>query len=138
MCEIASGDYSWAQLRERHHFHNVSRFAKRYALEIEDIRKSMVDGVIQECAGLWISKQAMRIAEYQEIVEAINRKLHELETSGAKWWPVQALKVKLETLRMVAEELGQIPERQRTPEERQQLEYAVKGIATAELEGRLK
>jgi hypothetical protein len=139
MCDIASGDYTWVQLRDRHQYRNVTRFARQHKLEIEDIRNSMVEGAIAECAGLWIAQKAMRVAEYQEIVEAINRKLHELESSGAKWFPVQALKVKAETLRAVAEELGQIPERPKADNsEGPPVDYAIRGIGTDELAARLR
>ena len=137
MQDIASGDYSHQQLRDRYNYQNIRRFVAKYALEIEDIRKNNIAEVRKECAGLWIADRTMRIAQYQDIVDKIDKKIHDLAYTGSTYLPFQALKIKAEVLRLVAEELGQIPEKKRTAEEQGFLEYAVKGISTAELQGQL-
>jgi hypothetical protein len=65
MRELAAGGQSQEAIAAKHGVTQgaVSQFAKKYAVEIQEIRENMAD----EFAGLWITKKHNRLAMYEEI-----------------------------------------------------------------------
>lgn len=88
----------------------LSRIARRYAEEIEELRREGQEKVIKEATGLWVRETHLRIAALQEIVEDILRR-----AKGGGHIPATAYKVAVEGIHEVAVQLGQIPEKVESP-----------------------
>lgn len=77
----------------------VTQFARRYALEIDQIKAAIND----KFAGLWIASQENRIVAYQEE--------YALAMGSDKHDHHEWIKARTAILHTVAEELGQLPPR---------------------------
>lgn len=106
------------------HQSSISRFAARWAPEIELARTDLVAAL--EASGLWITERAARIAVYQEQVREGMEDYQLNASNGAVARIVQT------ALRSVAEELGQL----RTTVEHDggmQIEYTFNGVRPEDL-----
>jgi hypothetical protein len=74
----------------------IANYAKRYAMEIQEITDSMED----ELSGLWIAKKRNRVAEYQRKYEDLDELV---DDEG-----IGAIALQTRILRWVAEELGHL------------------------------
>jgi hypothetical protein len=119
----------------------IRTFRDRNEDDIREVRDSLLQEVVSETAGLWISKKANRIAEYQEDVEKLNESL-------ARWVPGADYRLdmaakglmatKHNALKNVAEELAQLPTRSSAPQvDENVFHYTIVGATTDGLRGDL-
>lgn len=87
----------------------ITDFKRKYAQDIERLRESVND----EMQGLWVASKFNRIAEYQQTLEDIEDTMGKLLSVGTVLGPgdMALIKEKRNLLRQVAEELGQLPNR---------------------------
>ncbi len=102
MRELAMGEFSKLKLADRYGMtqQGVSEFARRHALEIDNIREKIAD----EFAGLPLARKENRLAAYEDVVQRI---LAHDKGDHHEW-----LKAEMIALRNIAEETGQLPPRQ--------------------------
>jgi predicted transcriptional regulator len=84
----------------------VSYFARRHREAIDAVAAKLDD----EFAGLWIATKRARIAEYQQLVEDIEKLLDDSETRANVNY-AEVARTKLAALKQASEELGQLPGR---------------------------
>lgn len=96
----------------------VSKFAKRNAGIIEEIRNNLED----EMAGLWVAKKRNRIAYLMRQVELVEEAQADgVELDGA------ILRAGQSAIKAIAEELGQLPSRLTVVQPPQQVTYIIEG-----------
>lgn len=117
----------------------VKSFEDRNYDAIQEIRLALLEEVVNETAGLWISHKAKRIAEYQEDVDLINIRLANLEDEDElEPATLTAIRTKHNALKSVAEELAQLPTRSTTPQvDENVFHYSIVGTTTEGLRGDL-
>lgn len=98
----------------------ITAFRDRHNLELLGLQKTLDE----EVNDLWIAHKANRIAEYQSNYEGI----------GDPGRNVGLIRVGNELLRMVAEELGQIPTKVGIQVNNQQIHYSIEGIDLEKLQ----
>lgn len=99
--DLAANEVTRAELARRNGVTRgyVTQFAKRYALEIDTIKRDLDNAF----AGLWIADKENRIVAYQaDYVAAATS-----DKAGHHEW----IKARTQILHQVAEELGQLPPR---------------------------
>lgn len=96
----------------------VSKFARRYAAEIAEIRADFEN----EFAGLWIAKKQARLAEYQQDVENYEEFAADVP---------EYARLKQAALKAAAEELGALKYNLQTQSE--VTHYVIEGIDPKEL-----
>ena len=102
----------------------ITKFAKQYAREIDDIKRDLND----EFAGLWIASKVNRVLAYQADYAAA---LTSDKATHHEWIKCRAL-----ILHQVAEELGQLPPR--TTVTVMPVVHVIEGIAPESLNELLK
>lgn len=105
---LAAGEKTQSQLAELYGVtqQSISEFAQRHKLTIEHTRANLDD----EYAHLWIAQKGNRIAEYEKHVDTISQILDEGARSSVP--TSEMLRTAQAALKAVAEELGQLPNRQ--------------------------
>lgn len=119
MYDIAQADWSFRELSDATGLSvaDIQQFADEHAREIEECRKSLLNQLARETAGLWITDKASRIAELQTMYEDA-RGIHDALNSPAPSWSrshKDIIKARLDILRHVADELGAMPQRAAQP-----------------------
>jgi predicted transcriptional regulator len=97
----------------------VSKFAKRNASIIEEIRNNLED----EMAGMWVAKKKNRIAYLMRQVELVENVLD----AGVEVDP-SMLRAGQAAIKQIAEELGQLPSRLTVVQAPQEVRYIVEGV----------
>lgn len=105
---------------------SVYGFKDRHEHEINELRAMVQD----EFRGLWIASKYNRIAEYQQAVEDIEQALNGILSAGGTLdrEDMVYIKEKRQILRQVAEELGQLPNRNNVQVAGTTVTYAFNGI----------
>jgi len=103
---------------------DLALFAEQHAAAIEDAKTQVND----EFAALWITKKTSRMAEYQADLEYLNDCI---ETADK---PLEAIRLKQQVLKNVADELGQIPGRTPTLVQNNSVHYHVEGVDMEKLQ----
>ena len=117
--DIAQEDWSFTELSEATGLSvsDIRQFAEEHSREIEECRKSLLNQVAREVAGLWITDKANRIAELQAMyddAQAIHNALNSPQPTWSKSHK-DIIKARLDILRHVADELGAMPQRAAQP-----------------------
>lgn len=119
MYDIAQEDWSFTELAQATGLSvaDIRQFAEDHSREIEECRKSLLNQVARETAGLWITDKANRIAELQTMYEDAAAIHAALNTPQPTWSRSHKdiIKARLEILRHVADELGAMPQRAAQP-----------------------
>lgn len=97
---------------------SISKFKKRYALEIEEVRNNLAD----EYAGVWVANKLDRIRQYQEAAE----KMADGKTA-------RSTEVLVGILKAVAEELGQLPARTQVNVSTETTVYEIVGLSSEDI-----
>ena len=119
----------------------IRTFRDRNEDEIREVRESLLQEVVNETAGLWITKKANRLAEYEADVDRINESL-------ARWVPGDdprldvvakgLILAKHGAIKNSAEELAQLPTRSSAPQvDENVFHYTIVGATTDGLRGDL-
>lgn len=113
--ELARGERTQVALAEAYGVVQsaISAFQSRHLTEIQEVRADLEN----EFAGLWIASKRERIAVYQEDAE----KLAEVEDP-------EALRIKHNILKAVAEELGQLPSKMNISVGAKTITYVIDGV----------
>jgi hypothetical protein len=119
MYDIAQADFSFRDLAEATGLSvaDIQAFADEHSREIDECRKSLLNQLAREAAGLWIADKASRIAELQAMYEEA-REIHAALNSPTPTWSrshKDIIKARLDILRHVADELGAMPQRAAQP-----------------------
>jgi len=145
MRELAAGGQSQEAIAAKHGVTQgaVSQFAKKYAVEIQEIRENMAD----EFAGLWITKKHNRLAMYEEIAAQALKPTPKVTPAGKVVRDVDPITGNVETVmeidgrlaaqvaKQAAEEMGQLPTRlQVSGEMNTTTTYRVEGVAPEDLQ----
>jgi hypothetical protein len=87
----------------------IVAFKQKHADEIAELQEAVAD----EMHGLWIADKRHRVAEYQQMYDDLEATVNTLLMHGTTLGPqdMAILKEKRSALRNVAEELGQLPNR---------------------------
>lgn len=104
----------------------LERFKTKFRAEIEEMKRS----VEEEMHGLWIARKRARIEEYEQTFEDLDAAVQELLTGGGVITAADAalIKEKRGVLRAVAEELGQLPNRNQVNVQGATVSYNFQGI----------
>lgn len=103
--ELASGQRSHSQLADEYGMatSSVSAFATRNRDEIQKV----VDGVVIEKLDCWIADKQKRIAEYAAMYESLTPMVRGMDPNP------KYIRIRMDCLQRVAEELGQLPTKTR-------------------------
>lgn len=117
--DLAMGESTYREIAARIGFSlkDVQAFAGEHEREIAECQQMLMGKLAEEVAGLWISRKANRLAEYQDQAEEIRTTLADLYDNG-KYWSrdhKDMLRTYLDLFRQVAEELGAYPQRASAP-----------------------
>lgn len=114
--ELARGERTQVALAEAYGVVQsaISAFQSRHLTEIQEVRADLEN----EFAGMWIASKRERIAVYQEDAE----KLAEVEDDP------EALRIKHNILKAVAEELGQLPSKMNISVGAKTITYVIDGV----------
>jgi hypothetical protein len=117
--DLAMGEIAHREIaqRERVSLKDLQEFAREHERDILECQQMLIGKLAEEVAGLWISKKANRLAEYQEQIEEIRLTLAELYDKGSYWSRNHRdmLRVYMDLFRLTAEELGAYPQRASAP-----------------------
>jgi len=84
---------------------SISEFITRHADEVASKKQALSD----ELHGLWVADRSARMAEYQQTLDDLEGFVSNSSMSDKE--AREAVALKLRTLRQVADELGQVPQR---------------------------
>lgn len=101
----------------------IEGFRRRNQLLIEAMREDAAD----QYAGLWSAAKEYRIAEYQQDVEDINAYIERAVAAGEELND-KMLARKHNALKMIAEELGQLPQRVQQAPSQHEVVYRIEGV----------
>lgn len=113
--DIAMNELTQNELSERYHCSRsaISLFKRRHGIEIDRVRENAMD----QYAGVWVAKKIERLRAYQDVAEQM---LDGRSPRNAE--------VLVTILKAVAEELGDLPARQQTNIQAENVTYQVVGI----------
>lgn len=122
--QLALGEITQARLGELYGVSQpaISKFATRYAAEIETIRAQTAEKAMGEMEHLWVAHKVNRVAEYQSTADRMN----DLDTARSH-------EIKIASLKAVAEELGDLPARAQVQVDASTVTYEIIGIDPTEL-----
>ncbi|MFF7734259.1 hypothetical protein [Streptomyces sp. NPDC007984] len=122
--QLALGELTQTRLGELYGVSqaSISRFAARYTGEIETVRYNLAEKVQQGAEELWVTQKHNRLAEYQDVAERM----------GGVSTP-RAQEIRMQALRNVAEELGDLPARTQVDISTSTVSYQVVGIDPADI-----
>jgi hypothetical protein len=110
---------------------SISEFRQRHKAEIDAVKRDIEN----EFAGLWIARKLDRIAEYQQIADDLAQQLEaprEDDEAGANQLGV--IRALQNTLRAVAEEMGQLPTKVGLAVDPVTINYVVDGVDMSKLQ----
>lgn len=122
--QLALGELSQTRLGELYGVSqaSISRFATRHAADIEQVRWNLAEKVQQGAEHLWVVGKQNRLAEYQDVAERM----------GSMSTP-RAQEIRMQALRNVAEELGDLPARTNVQIDQTTVQYEIVGVSLEDI-----
>lgn len=133
--DLAAGELSQEKLAEKYRVSpaTITDFKRRFSYEIEERARFIREQVGDVTSGLWIADKRNRLASYQEQADILEEAIIKRDGQGNKP-DVSLMKQLSNTLRSVAEELGDLPSRvQINNTQAESVHYTIEGVDTDKL-----